>query len=74
MVYNDDHDVDGETWLLPCPFCGSKAEYVPVKNLINYATDYYIRCTGCQIETFAAYSSKGLARKYWNRRFKIGGK
>lgn len=71
MSYNDDHDVDPALALLPCPFCGKKAEYVEVKNLINYATDYYIRCTGCQIETFAAYSSRGLARKYWNRRVKL---
>lgn len=71
MSYTDDHDVDGETWLLPCPFCGRKAEYVPVKNLITNTMDYYIHCTGCQIETFSAYNSKGLARKYWNRRVKI---
>ena len=71
MSYTDDHDVDGETWLLPCPFCGRKAEYVQVKNLITNTMDYYIHCTGCQIETFSAYNSKGLARKYWNRRVKI---
>ena len=69
--HNDDHEVEGETWLYPCPFCGKKAEYVPVKNLINNATDYYIRCTGCQIETLAAYATKGLARKFWTRRVKI---
>lgn len=70
MSYTDDHDVEGETWLLPCPFCGKKAEYVPVRNLISNTMDYYIRCTGCQIETFSAYNSKSLARRYWNRRVK----
>lgn len=71
MAYNDDHDVDPELYLLPCPFCGKKAEYVPVKNMVTHADEYYIRCTGCQIETFSMYNSRGLARKYWNRRVKI---
>lgn len=71
MAYNDDHDVDPELALLPCPFCGKKAEYVPVNNLMTHVDEFYIRCTGCQIETFHMYNSKGLARKYWNRRVKI---
>lgn len=71
MSYYDDHYEEGETWLLPCPFCGGKAEYIEVKNLIDYGSDYYVRCTACQLETFKAYSTKALARKYWNRRVKI---
>lgn len=69
---SDNIDYDGETWLYPCPFCGGKAEYIEVGNILNhYSPDYYIRCTKCQLETFASYKSKGLARKYWNRRVKI---
>lgn len=68
----DDHDLDPELNLLNCPFCGGKAEYVEVKNLLTYTPDFYVRCTKCGIETHGMYNSRSLARKIWNRRAKHG--
>lgn len=60
-------------YLRPCPFCGSKAEFV---NDGSCTLAWFVRCTGCRIHTereFREFDNDvyGKLAKMWNRRPRI---
>lgn len=53
--------------LLPCPFCGSKAELCTVKRFDGEITLAFIRCNSCGSLT-RSYSTEMGAIEAWNKR------
>lgn len=61
--------------LLPCPFCGSKAERKTLTHAYGH-TMYYVQCSNekCAINpTTVAYKTKGADIRAWNTRAKERG-
>ncbi|MCL2223489.1 MAG: Lar family restriction alleviation protein [Defluviitaleaceae bacterium] len=55
--------------LLPCPFCGSEAEFVRFGSKIPYDV---IRCTGCYCQTDAIIGGLKSGVESWNNRVTYG--
>ena len=55
--------------LKPCPFCGGKAELIPLQY-----PECYILCKKCKVEQGHIYRAKQAAIKAWNRRKPYAGR
>lgn len=61
---NQSGDKDEAVKLLPCPFCGTEADYR------GDIQNFQIECTGCDTRS-AAYTSVESAHWAWNRRHAV---
>lgn len=52
------------TKLLPCPFCGGKAEICEVGD----KSDFYFRCSRCCLSNLVLYDTEKEAIEAWNKR------
>jgi Lar family restriction alleviation protein len=59
----DKKEITNQLDILPCPFCGSTAK---LDHLVG-ADDYFVSCTGCEIQQIAKYNDYDAIYE-WNRR------
>ena len=59
-------ELEAKEKLLPCPFCGGRAEYN--KTLVEGRTDGWVQCTNCGVHFITKERDEAIAA--WNRRVK----
>lgn len=62
------NETQSERELLPCPFCGGKAEVAYIDNDEACLTGFYPRCTECSINDDCLFSETESAISSWNTR------
>lgn len=65
-------DIDTETKLKPCPFCGNRAMMQCLFLAGVGAEWYYVKCVECGAEINDPVPSENMAANKWNRREKDG--
>ncbi len=56
-------EINRQTKLRPCPFCGGEAETVQV-----YANEWYVECSKCPCTMIGGYYTEEDAMTAWNKR------